>query len=543
MATKLISTGVQFPDNTVQTTASSGGTDVVLNASGSISTGDMVSITSVGNTVEKTLGSQGGKTNDDIDSGNIYTGGQNPYVDTNWDSIYSEYHDKVIWVGQRGNSAYLDAKAINIDADGSGNPRVQTVGATHTVLSAAPIFVRVMVNNSDGHIVVVYMTSNKYYAVALTLSGYTFTQGTAVMLWSATLYHDCEVAPMFENNNKFAICTHAYSVGRTYMGIHRISATRTITAGSWAEIGGFAYGDANPYLGYCSNADRLFHIFRDYISPRNHVYQIITPASGTTQTFTVGSKKDFPHQATQHVESFYFGNVRDKKISYDPDNNIFLILYSSNDSAWKRSRAFTVGGSDLTFGDELIWSFTPYGVDNNYYSFNLTYSRNHKKFLFVFDRTSGGTELNINFVDFKVNTSDLSITEGTRYSLDATDMNTNGSGNHYFHKTLILAPQTHNDFVGLFRLHHYSPYYAVMMALNVPTVISKADKFIGVAKENINNGSSGQITVSGTAGGFSGLTIGQTYYLSELGTLTTDTTKFGVVGTAKSATEIVIQRS
>ena len=157
---------------------------------------------------------------------------------------------------------------------------------------------------------------------------------------------------------------------------------------------------------------------------------------------------------------------------------------------------------------------------------------------------SGGSTFdyvnNVSVIAGKSGSNDVSVLSAkiTGSSISFSDLTVIDDGNGQ--KVQVeFDPDSETNLI-LWTTSDSSPAYKGQSALFDAAALA-ANKFVGIAAENIANTATGACTiVGGVNSGQSGLTVSGSYYLQDSATLTTDVVVGRRIGTALSATELLI---
>ena len=202
---------------------------------------------------------------------------------------------------------------------------------------------------------------------------------------------------------------------------------------------------------------------------------------------------------------------------FDSDNDVVIINYQDNVNGGTYVRAGSVSNNSVSWG-------TAQQLDNNS-TFSVPTSfailPDGRVAVAISSQSLGVTRL------FLLSLSGTTITVGSyEQTSDAHD----ASG-------LVAHPD--NNLLYLTGRNGSSSF---IRGYETQTTTTNAGNRIGIASENIANGSSGDILVAGnTYSGYSGLTPGATYYLADDGTLATSGVAGRIVGRAISSTTLLIE--
>jgi hypothetical protein len=254
--------------------------------------------------------------------------------------------------------------------------------------------------------------------------------------------------------------------------------------------------------------------------------------------------------------------------SYDPGQNKVLFTFRDADNSnYFAAVVGTVSGTSLSMGTKVIYTSANVGLNQIVYDTSAnktllafrsgttgqaiiaTISGTTPSFSSIFNMSSRGP-LN-GGITFD-STSNVSVIAGKSDNNDVSVLTAKISGSSISFSDLTVIDPLNGQNVDVvfdpdsatnvvtWNTSDGSPGYKVQSALFNAAAVP-ANKFVGIAEENIANAATGACTiVGGVNSGQSGLTTGAGYYIQDSATITTAVTAGRRVGTALSATELLI---
>lgn len=495
MATSLVSTGVQFPDSTIQTTAAgAGGSSLDAIASGSLSNGSTVVVNADGTvsvvaTIAQTFGS--------------------PVVfDTNvafTSAAYDSVNNRVV-VAYRddGNSNY-------------GTAVVGTVSGTSISFGSPVVFESAFANSitstydsTNNKVVIAYADAgNSAYGTAIvgTVSGTSISFGTAVVFRSANTSPYSMTYDIV--NNKLTI--FYADGGNSFYGtaiVGTVSGTSisfgTAVVFNSAGVGGFVAST------YDLTNTKTVVVYQNEGNARYGTARVGT-VSGTSISF--GSAVVFNTANTQYVS-----------IGYDSANGKSVITYRDvGNSNFGTAIIGTVSGTNISFGAEAV--FESAAINFN----SLSYDSANNKIVIAY-----ADEGNASYGTFIVGTvSGTSITFGSAVVFEsAVSQYLSAVYDSVNQKVVVVYQDQGNSSSG-----------TSVVFQNTSTNLT-SENYIGISNAAYTNGQTATIQLVGSVDDAqTGLTAGQKYYVQTDGTLgLTPASPSVLAGTAQSATKLIIKR-
>ena len=399
-------------------------------------------------------------------------------------------------------------------------------------------------NNSDGY----------NYAVVGTVSGTSISFGTPV---ATNITGGDALGIAFDSsNNKIVMAfangtTFGQSIGTGIVGT--VSGT-SISFGSATAFTTSNVGEAE--VGFDSSNNKVVIAYRDS-SNSNYGTAVVGTVSGTSISF--GSATVFNSALTSDITVVFDSNSNKTVIGYRDYGN----------SQYGTAVVGTVSGTSISFGSSVVFNA------NTTSPVNGTFDSNSNKILFTYRNagdsykgtvvvgtvsgtsisfgsgsaftTGTGADPNIAFDTvankFVVAYKDVAnssyataisgTVSGTSVSFGSTTVLQQSSDPNSFTAVYDSA----NDKVAIVAAYSYNNGVGYVFS-NSST---DADTYIGVAAEAISDTATGEITItSGINEGQTGLTIGQSYFVADDGTLTT-TNNGRKIGEALSATNLQVK--
>jgi hypothetical protein len=494
MATSLVSTGLQFPDSTIQTTAATaGGGMIEAVATGSLANGDRVVINtdgtvSVAATIPQSVGSP-------VVFESASTFSTNATFDSTNNKVVLAYSDG-------GNSGY----GTVIVGEVSG---ASISFGTAVVFNSANTFeISITFDSANSKVVIAYQNfGNSNYGTAIvgTVSGTSISLGTAVVFESATT--NTTSAIFTPTGNKIVI---AYGdVGNSEYGtaiVGTVSGTN-ISFGTAVVFASSVSVDISATFDSTNN--KVVIAYGNFSSSRWGT-SIVGTVSGTSISF-----------GTAVV--FEFANSQNISTTYNSTSNKVVIAYTDvGNSSFGTAIIGTVSSTSISFGTAVV--FENASTSNISATFD---SANNKVVIAYGD---GG---NSNFGTAIVGTvSGTSISFGTAVVFESAA--TNGIST-VFDSTAGKIAVAYTD-------GGNSNYGTAVVFQNESTNLT-SENFIGISSAAYTNGQTAKIQVAGAVDDAqTGLTAGQAYYVTKAGALSlTPDSPSVFAGTAVSSTKLIIK--
>lgn len=495
MPTSLVSTGVQFPDNTIQTTAAAAGGTVTATASGSITAGNSVIVNSNGTvsvpaiTLATTVAAQQTVTT---------TGYQTERMSLQFDPVLNVY--VCVWVhsstlnlmGQVGTPASDGSISWSTEAIlwvGSGNQAIQPNLVYYT--SQQRFVVVYGINASVAAIALTVTSTSVSAAAGAVSSGSGASSGFMRAAYDATA--DCVVVAFPDQ-----------STSQGTVRVLKLAGTSITWPTAPVSVGSGFY---EPNVFYFPAAGKCVILCR-YTS--NYFYGFLITVSGSTPSFGTAQLLNTTHQGGQTVGWAYSPSALAAVIAIPNTSSYNGMMYG----------VLTVSGSTLTLNNLTSNTTTAY-----FQYAAIVYDTKTDKFVW-FSRNSS------NYMQLQVGTLSGTTVSWGSATVIASQAG-NGSTNQW-----SAAYDSVNLRSGVVYFN-----YATMYSNTVNTGSSSltANNFLGISNSTVANGASATIAiVGGVNSNQSGLTPAIKYYVAPSGGLTT-TVNSVYAGLALSATNILVK--
>ena len=372
--------------------------------------------------------------------------------------------------------------------------------------SAETSYISITFDSNSNKTVIAYRNDSTTYGTAIvgTVSGTSIGFGSSVVFNSASTYPFVSSSTFDTNSNKIVLGyrdignnSYGTAIVGTVSGSSITFGTPTVFNASGITISIKAVFD--------SNSNKTIFCYRDF-GNNSYGTAIVGTVSGTSISF--GSSSVFSSATTSVISA-----------SFDSNSNKVVVGYQDGgNSNYGTAIVGTVSGTSIGFGTPVIFESDPIS------DVSLVFDSGANKIVISYSDTANST----------YGTAIVGTVSGTSISFDAPaiyesaavywlsstfDSNSN--------KTVIAYQDSGNASRGT--------------AVTFQTSSSNASSYIGVAAEDIADTVTGQITItSGINEGQTGLTIGQSYFVSDDGTLTT-TNNGRKIGEAFSATNLQVK--
>jgi len=477
MAVSLVSTGVQFPDNSIQTTAAAASGTTTGTASGSISAGAPVIVNSSGSFVAV--------------SGLAPING-------------APVNAATTSSGKGSCSSATDpATGASLMLWGNGSPGygygfTATLAGVVTVGSAVP-FTGSTSDNSQQPIVVA-IGSNKFlisywifpgytgYVSVATISGTTVSFGSPVAFGTSS-----DQAPMvYNSNNGTVFLTYGSGTGR----VVSISGT-TPSLGAAASIG----SGTLCQLSYDSAANKVLAVYQDFPGGGMSLRANVITMSGTT--FSVGATATLDVSQPGSITAGVIWGV-----GYNISTNVHVITYNGYSSGLGGYQlaltSGTISGTTFTFNPRIL---NPNWAGGGYD--RVVYPRYCSDGSAIFQVGSAATG---NYLAWQ----QVTVTSGGNTLGPIVIVNSTYAQG-------MIGSCDWNPIQKKFMRHAYGPAganLAAAIAFNPSFTNATTNNFLGLSAGSYTNGQTATVSiVGGTNTGVSGLTPGLKYYLNYDGTL------------------------
>jgi hypothetical protein len=500
MATSLISTGVQFADSTIQTTAAvAGGGSAEIVASGALSDGSKVVINADG-----TVSVVGFAALNPPTAGTpvVFESASSSEASATYDSINNKI---VIAYRDNGNSSH-------------GTAVVGTVSGTSISFGTAVVFE----NSTSTNFSAVYDTANQKIVIAYTndansdygtavvgtVSGTSISFGTPVVFESvATAGTRAVTATYDEDQEKVVIAYQNGSNAFGYALIGTVSGT-SISFGTPVLFNNAGSGSTHMSCTYDSTNQKVVISYRF----GSQGVAIVGTVSGTSISF--GSGASFSSNVTTYTATTYDTNQQKVVIAYRDEGN----------SNYGTAVVGTVSGTSISFGTAVVFE----SANTEYTA--ITYDPNINKVIIAyadFGNSNYGTAI--------VGTvSGTSISFGTPLVFESASYNAGSTAATYDpdqQKVVIAYSDGGNSFYGT----------ATILSLTGPNLT--AENYIGISDGAYADTATATIQLAGAVDDAqTSLTAGQSYFVQTDGTLgLTPDTPSVFAGTAVSSTKLIIK--
>lgn len=514
MAVSLVSTGVQFPDSTIQTTAASAGGTVTATASGSITAGTAVIVNSDA-TVSAGFG-----------LGAVVGAESNPTSPPSKSQI-SVASDPATGVSLMfagpGNPLYVYAMSV------SGSTITWGTGVTIAV-NSGNLYVTALGSNKFLLAYVDTATSYGYVRVA-SVSGTTVTLGTATQVNSPNTIPSNTISVAY--NPSTGTCIVGYQNGNApyypYAAVVSISGT-TASVGSPVLLEAIGSGGAIGFA-YNTKVGKMFAVWGGQNSPQTLTGAPLT-MSGTT--VSVGTRTAYNLGWTATVYDMIYDSYADRLYF------TFLYYNSSTGSQYQYLGTCTPTASTVTWPASP--STTIMGGANQYY--NGIANRVVAPGYCVAGNTAyimgtGSDSLSRYFIYNQITQVNGATVVGTNVILNSTTPQTGSSfpqgsvGWDVLNSKFVHAFNTASGGAGVVGGLAFNPAFSSVNNFN----------FLGLSAASYTNGQTATVTIIGGVNtAVSGLTPGQTYYVQDDGTLGLSAGVNSVkAGLATSATKLLVK--
>ena len=569
MATKLTNLGLQFPDNSVQQTAASGGDVkenlVIKTVTPNVVTNDPVLLREDGY-VEKIVGStqsQDVGSNSTLTTANTFTdhyqlGGQHV-------SAYDPDQNKVI-VFYRGGSGYWSYKI--------GTPNS---GDTLPSFGSEVVFTT---SSGDNGLSICYdTTANK---LLIGYSRYTTTP-TSAYRYHVTLatvnsnntltVNDTEIIDsspsLISANSTVSSIVHDVSSGRNvvavelYGGVWLFCATpsgNSLVLGSLVEVGSANVDNTTPRLVYSPYIEKTIvlweiHVTSNYGTGKSAVLEISSNGTITTNSYSTFIT---PNGWSHSMYRVYNGGSRWAGFEVADDGKetivaVFRYFYGyvmaagvigSTQVTWTEPTSANYGGVFVDY--DKVGLITHNGNTTNQFTgswmdagiaLDVIWDENIKKFSMMYDTSYahniGGTNYD-GAIAVIFSASDGKVTVEKMFGALGKYSGYPPSNSV---KLLYLPTSNYTLAMGVNTVVDEIPYCVMYRPSGQ---VTNAEEFVGVASESGSGGSTiGVILRGSTYTGGSGLTPGETYYIDFDASLTTTNTTFQKL-IAVSSTDLLI---
>ena len=230
---------------------------------------------------------------------------------------------------------------------------------------------------------------------------------------------------------------------------------------------------------------------------------------------------------TQSEASISSSNVSSLDITFDTTNNVPVVAYNTGSKG--SAKVGTISGNSISFGQENDFQ------SHDTAGFSMTFDTEKGKIV-CFYRTSASPNPGTNGRSRAGSISGNSITFDTEGTFNASDSSPLDS---------VYDPDSKQSILMFYDGADNNKGKFITAKTNNFSSNLSSENFIGIAAEDISNGSTGKITtIGGINTGQVGLTTAQTHYVQEDGSLSTTPDNPSVVaGTAVSDTKLLVWKS
>ena len=377
---------------------------------------------------------------------------------------------------------------------------------TPVTISSYRTPIDLMFDPSTNKFLFVSITGTTWKYNVITVSGTTPTIGAEATLLSSYSFYNANLA-RDSSSNKFILGftsgnTSPNGAYRAFAGVITISGT-TASMGTPVQIdsGGTGF-QFYTVCSYDAGQNKVLFSFRD-AGNSNYFAAVVGTVSGTS--ISMGTKVIYTS-----------ASVSQNQMIYDTSANKTLLAWNSGVSG--QAIIATISGTTPSFS-----SVFNMGIQGPLYGGS------------TFDSVN-----NVSVIAGKIATNSIAVLSAkiTGSSISFSDITVIDDGNGQKVDT-AFDPDSETNLI-IWTTSDSSPSYKGQSALFDATALP-ANKFVGIAAENIANTATGACTiVGGVNSGQSGLTVSKGYYLQDSATLTTDVVVGRRIGTALSATELLI---
>lgn len=495
MATSLVSTGVQFPDSTIQTTAAgAGGSSLEAVASGSLSNGSTVVVNSDGTVsvvaaIAQTVGTpvvfESASTNNISATFNATAG-----------KVVISYRDI-------GNSQYGTAVVGTVSGTiiSFGTPTVFRSTTTGEVSSAY--------NSTAGKVVIAYQDGSTLQGRASvgTVSGTSISFGSSASMTTSFTY---KTSTAYDPINNKVVVSYRDLTNSNY-GTVKVGTVSGTSISFGSEV---VYETNNTYeaaITYDSLNQKVVIAYRDNTSSRGEA--VVGEVSGTSVTF--GSPVVFKNAATYN-----------QAITYDSTNGKVVIAFSDEGNSYYGTAVVgTVSGTSISFGTPVVFeASSTVGT-----IIGASYNATAQKVVIAYADNNNS--------DY--GTAIVGTVSGTSISFGSPVVIESAATNNF----ATTYDSANNKIVIAYRDDGNSNYGTSVVFQNAGTNLTD-ENFIGISNASYTNGQTATIQLVGSVDDAqTGLTAGQKYYVQTDGTLGLSPADPSVLaGTAQSATKLIIKR-
>lgn len=508
MPTSLVSTGVQFPDSTIQTTAATAGGSITAVASGTLPNGCTVVVNSNG-TVSAIAASVTTATTGPITSTNIGAGATGQISAT-----YNTLRNVVFVYFRNGNTGYINAVVGTISGTTITWGTPVSVASFPVSNSAARPMASVFDSTNNIH-VAIYTDTSAFQDIYVSACNVDASNQITVLNANQNLGTQPGsiyglTAAYNASRNRTVIAWSMYT-DQAYNASYcfTVSSTGTVTAGSPITI------DPTNYTGYqlaITTEPSTGKIIYFYQGTDSYLWTRMAqlPSSGNTIT----------NLGTATAVTGINNNNYTIAVGYDvPSGNI---VYAYTVSSTMISKAATISGYTLTLGSSTSLGFSYTTFSPNF----VTMPGSNQTFFYGENNNGGGT-----IYAAPVTLSGTTVTVGSLVQLNTGTYTSNVA------RSFVVADPVRLQFIVV------GSQGSSMKAntwTNVTTNLT-SDNFVGFSSASYTNGQTATINVVGSVNANqSGLTAGTRYYAGGGGNLITASSQ-PYAGIALSATSLLVK--
>ena len=396
--------------------------------------------------------------------------------------------------------AYTDSGTSNHAAAcvGTVNPADNSITwGTRVIIDAtASTFTDICYDENADKFVVSYIRSGDVYAAVGTISGTDITFGTPVAVSTAGEYDGTSCA--YESStNKVVI---AYGGSNMLARVGTVSGTSISFGIESTVVSSYHY---NPAITYDITNNKIVLAYNVNAGDGK---AIVGTISGTTISWGTAA-------------TFETGTAERITITYDSDTSQVLICWVDTVATEGLVCTGAVSGTSITFGTAVFFDDESVIADRS----GISYGSGNKQFCIFYSNQSGSGA-----TDTRLGTvSGTSITLGANIRLDTV---TSGDW-HSVGYNLVT-----NRFVGVYTQGAHKSY---VIAATLAT--TNANEVFGVATTGVATATTVTITIlGGTNANQSGMTAGDLQYINADGGISSTPSAYTKIGTALSATELLV---
>lgn len=516
MATKLVSTGVQFPSGNIQTTAAAGSTHTLV-ANGSVGNGKVVAIRSDGK-VEQVSGvdqtvDHGDETQLSQTNSQLYRGESATVWHDNASKLVHIYRDT-------GNSQYPTARVGTVASDNSVSwgtaVVVSSTGISGNNTTGAMLAIEY--DPSAQKVFIMFMNSVTPTGVVGTVSGTSISFGTSTTISASGLGTAGLDIAYNSTANKHVVVALGHSSYQA--GVKVVAATISGT--------GCSFGTAIALA-----------------SPGTYSYSTTVASSDTENRVFVG------HQSRWQVIKIWALTISGTTLASGP---VFQPPYKSNNSVmlfdktikkpvliFRRHETDTDSLGCLVFDITIANSLPNYSVlkyhQLEYQSisyFDAEWDDN-LKMICVFGRDRNSYHI-MYFWNWRLDSNGYGVKNYSKQAVATTSTSNNGTNAQ--HKTMAII----NTNPSRVFIYYAKGYYAYHQIFQITADYSaNAPDFVGIAQNSASNGGNVTFTLLyGANEEQSSLTVGSDYYITYNGSLSSTPTDNSKIGKAIATDTILV---